>query len=60
MKPRSLVVQVLLVFVAALLAYALIYRWIEHRRVFKGPWVVTCAGETNAPTLVINQAAPPA
>ena len=57
MKPRSLGVQVLLVFVAALLGYVLVYRWIEHRRVFKGPWVVTCTGETNTPNLVINQAA---
>ena len=55
MKRSPLSLQILLVFVAALVGYAVVYRWIEHRRVIKGPWVVTCTTETGTPTLIVNQ-----
>ena len=55
MKRSSLGLQVLLVFAAALVGYVVVYGWIEHRRVVKGPWVVTCANESGVPAITVNQ-----
>ena len=56
MKRSRLGLQLLLVFAAALIGYAAVYGWIEHRRVVKGPWVVTFASESGVPALTVNQA----
>jgi hypothetical protein len=37
-------------------AYLLIFHWIEHRRVSRGPWVVRFAAEGEAARLTIEQA----
>lgn len=55
MKRSRFGLQVLGVFLVVLIGYAVVYRWIEHRRAVKGPWVVTCTSESGAPTLAINQ-----
>lgn len=55
MKRNRLGLRVLLALVAALIGYALVFGWIEHRRVFKGPWVVTCSTESGAPAVTVNQ-----
>ena len=55
MKRPRFGLQLLLVFAAVLVGYALVYEWIEHRRVVKGPWVVTCASESGVPVLTVNQ-----
>lgn len=58
MKSNALGKPVLLVFVAAVVGYALVYGWIEHRRIRNGPWQITFATTTNgAALLVINQPA---
>lgn len=55
MKRNRLGLQVLRVFAAALIGYAVVYGWIEHRRVVKGPWVVTCTSESGVPAITVNQ-----
>ena len=55
MKRNSLALQIVLVFVAALIGYVVVYGWIDHRRVFKGPWVVTFSSESSAPAISVNQ-----
>ena len=57
MKRSHVGLQILLVFIAALIGYAVVYGWIEHRRVFKGPWVVNCTTESGVPALTVNQPA---
>jgi hypothetical protein len=58
MKSKPLWKPVLLVFVASVVGYALVYGWIEHRRVRQGPWQITFTTTTNgAALLVINQPA---
>ncbi len=32
-----------------------VFYWVEHRRVAKGPWVVTFTTESDTPALVVNQ-----
>ena len=50
--------RALLAFVIALVAYAVLYRVIEHRRASNGPWQVTFTkAETGAPAILINQPA---
>ena len=46
----------MLVFAVALVGYAGVYGWIEHRRVAKGPWIVTFASKSGVPALTVNQA----
>lgn len=46
-----------LIFVFVLIAYFGAFTWIQHRRVVKGPWVVTFTTESGAPALVLNQPA---
>ena len=55
MKSSRLGFQLLLVFATALIGYAVLYGWIEHRRVVKGPWVVNCSSESGVPVLTVNQ-----
>src|ERR1051326_6731497 len=55
MKRGSIGWQILLVLVAAVIGYALLFRFIEHRRVVKGPWQVTFTVDSGAPALVVNQ-----
>jgi hypothetical protein len=54
-KRSHLGIQVLLVFAAALIGYAAVYGWIEHRRVVRGPWVITCSSSSGVPALTISQ-----
>lgn len=49
--------QVLLVFLAAVIGYAVCFQLIQSRRVAKGPWVVTFTSEAGTPVLVVNQPA---
>jgi len=56
MKRSRLGHQLLLGFAVALISYASLYGWIEHRRVIKGPWVVTFASASGVPVLLVNQA----
>lgn len=43
-------------FLLAVLLYVVLYKVIEHRRLAKGPWVVTFISQTNAqPELLIRQ-----
>ena len=57
MKRGKLFWQLALVFVVALVGYAVVFGWIEHRRVVKGPWVVTFANENESPAIIVNQSA---
>jgi hypothetical protein len=57
MKRGKLALQIILVFVVTLVGYALVFKWIEHRRVAKGPWIVTFTNEAGHPALEINQVA---
>ena len=47
--------QALLVFGVALTGYAVLFAWIGHRRVVKGPWTVTFTVESESPVLIVNQ-----
>ena len=55
MKRVGLLGQITLVFVVTLVGYALAYRWIEHRRAAKGPWVVNFSSESGVPAITVNQ-----
>ena len=56
MKAGDFLKRVLLAFGIALVAYAILYNVIEHRRAAKGPWQVTFDQEQNgAPTILVNQ-----
>ena len=55
MKRVGLPGQIILVFVAALVGYAIVYSWIEHRRAAKGPWVVKFSSESGRPAITVNQ-----
>ena len=57
MKRGKLFWQLALVFVVALVGYAVVFGWIEHRRVVKGPWVVTFTNENESPAIIVNQSA---
>lgn len=46
------------VFLVALVVYAAAYKWIEHRRHFRGPWEITFTTDPDGhPTLTVNQPA---
>jgi hypothetical protein len=57
MKKSDLPVkQMIIVFVAAAIAYFAAFAWIENRRTRNGPWSVTfAADETGIPSLTVNQ-----
>lgn len=55
MKRGKLAVQVISVFVGCVIGYAVVFGWIEHRRVFKGPWLVSFTQENGQPVVVVNQ-----
>ena len=57
MKRGKFFWQLVLVFVVALVGYAAVFGWIEHRRVVKGPWVVTFTGKNETPAIILNQGA---
>lgn len=56
MKSDNLLRHVWVPLVIAIVVYVVFYTGIEHRRVRKGPWLVTFTNNVaGAPTLVINQ-----
>jgi hypothetical protein len=55
MKRDNFLWRALLIFAVALIGYAVIFKWIGHRRVVKGPWAVTFATESDVPILIVNQ-----
>ena len=57
MKRGKLLWQLVRVFVVALVVYAVVFGWIEHRRVVKGPWVVSFAPGNESPVIFLNQSA---
>ena len=58
MKINELVKHGALAFVIALVVYFGMYRWIQHRREFRGPWEVTFRTDaTGTPSLHIKQPA---
>jgi hypothetical protein len=52
---RGLLIQFLLLFAAVLIGYALVFGWIERRRVAKGPWEMTFSLEADRAQLILNQ-----
>lgn len=57
MKREHFLRNLVLLFLVTLAAYALVFGWIGHRRVAKGPWVVTFTTEAGIPTVIVNQPA---
>jgi hypothetical protein len=57
MSRGKIAFQVVLLFIACVVGYALVFRWVENRRVSKGPWVVTFADDAGHPMLEVNHAA---
>jgi hypothetical protein len=57
MKRGNFGISLVLLFVAVLAGYVLVYNWMQHRRVAKGPWVVTFASDTNGASLTLRQTA---
>jgi len=55
MKPSLPLKQIALAFLAAILIYAVFYNGIEHRRTWRGPWLVTFTNAASTPTLIVNQ-----
>ena len=56
MKPEGIRKHFLIVFFVALALYVASFSWIEHKRNWKGPWVVTFSlGSSNVPTVLVNQ-----
>ena len=55
MKRGKLLWQLVLLFVVALVGYAAVFGWIEHRRVAKGPWVVSFTPDNESPAILVNQ-----
>lgn len=55
MQHGRLFIQFILLFGFVLVGYALVFGWIERRRVVKGPWEVTFTAEAGHAQLVINQ-----
>jgi hypothetical protein len=55
MKPSLPLKQIALAFLIALLIYIVFYSGIEHRRTWRGPWLVTFTNAASIPTLIINQ-----
>ncbi len=61
MKQNGAIRHFILAFVLALVCYAVFYRGIEHRRIRKGPWVVTFTNAVAgtppvlAPAILVNE-----
>ena len=56
MKPDGVLKHFIVAFLLALVGYVFFYLAIEHRRVAKGPWVVTFARTTaGAPRMTLEQ-----
>jgi hypothetical protein len=55
MNRGKLALQIILLFVACVIGYALVFRWIEHRRVANAPWTVTFTEDGNQPSIEITQ-----
>ena len=47
--------RLLLVFLLALIGYAAVFSWIEHRRRVKGPWQVTFTTVGGNHAIIVNQ-----
>ncbi|MDB6027999.1 MAG: hypothetical protein JWM68_4222 [Verrucomicrobiales bacterium] len=57
-KINELVRHGVVAFALAALLYVVTYRWIQYRREFRGPWVVTFQSDTNGtPSVVVSQPA---
>jgi hypothetical protein len=57
MKPSGLLKHLATALCVAVIAYALSYGWVQHRRVVKGPWQVTFTSQSGTPAIVVNQPA---
>ena len=55
MKRGTLLWRGVLWFTAILIGYAVLFAWIGHRRVVKGPWLVTFATESGVPQILVKQ-----
>jgi hypothetical protein len=55
MNRGNLFWRILLFGVVVLAGYAALFGWIGHRRVVKGPWMVTFASPAGTPSLAIEQ-----
>jgi hypothetical protein len=56
MRSDGILRHLIFAFIIAVVFYVVVFGWIEHRRVFKGPWIV--AFETDGqgrPSLVISE-----
>lgn len=54
MKSDPIWKQLVGVFIAALIGYALVFGWIESRRSKKGPWQATFTALDGSPAMVVN------
>jgi hypothetical protein len=58
MKSDGVWKHVALAFVIAVVSYFVVFAWIQHRRLFKGPWEITFVTDgTGHPSLKITQPA---
>ena len=58
MKINELARHGTVAFALAALLYVVAYRWIQYRREFRGPWVVTFQSDTNGtPSIIVSQPA---
>ncbi|MSU59578.1 MAG: hypothetical protein EXS35_15665 [Pedosphaera sp.] len=56
MKRGRLAAQIILVFIASLVGYVVVFHWIENRRVVNGPWTVTFTNDAGRPVLELTHA----
>jgi hypothetical protein len=54
MKSDPIWKQIIVVFLCAVLGYALVFDWIENQRRKDGPWLVTFATTNGMPALIVN------
>ena len=57
MQRGRLLIQLILLFSVVVVGYALMFGWIERRRVAKGPWEVAFVSDAGQVQLIINQPA---
>ena len=56
MESEGLLKKLAITFTISLVAYFVIFHWIENRRISAGPWNVTFSTDTNAqPSIIITQ-----
>ena len=55
MKPGSALRHFLLALALALVGYAVLYGFVQHRRVARGPWLVTFTSASAVPAMVVDQ-----